>query len=461
MSVRRTAACSAFRWARSSLTWPGESSAAARRINAPSSMRRTSKTWRASSTLGRATRAPRPGSRVTSWSRLSWLSAWRTSVRETLKMSAIFCSASLVPGMRRRSTMAETIESAMRRVMSLAAGSALRRERDAAARMTRSWAAGGDIGRLALPVKVYTLLSGSQAWAALRRLHGETDDARARHGQRLSGRRHVRRAASHRERRNEADQGRRPQRRWPRRCALARGRGTPPRALSPRLRRGGVFRGARHGARRAAFPRRGAARFRYRIGRAALPRAPAHEPVGLLHVPRQLKARRGPAVYKMDAYWLDWANLLLRGAHVITGIAWIGASFYFVGLDNSLTPPADLADHARGIGGELWAVHGGGFYHQQKYPVSPARLPEHLHWSMWESYSTWLTGFALFTVLYLFNASTFLIDKAVFDWSPGAAVATALAFFVAFWLIYDGICRLFGERRNGDVLVGVLVFAFI
>jgi uncharacterized membrane protein len=163
----------------------------------------------------------------------------------------------------------------------------------------------------------------------------------------------------------------------------------------------------------------------------------------------------------MDAYWLDWANLLLRGAHVITGIAWIGASLYFVGLDNSLTPPADPADRARGIGGELWAVHGGGFYQQQKYPVSPARLPEHLHWSMWESYSTWLTGFALFAVLYLFNASTFLIDKAVFDWSPGAAVATALGFFVAFWLIYDAICRLFGERNSGDVIVGVLVLAFI
>jgi uncharacterized membrane protein len=163
----------------------------------------------------------------------------------------------------------------------------------------------------------------------------------------------------------------------------------------------------------------------------------------------------------MDAYWLDWANLLLRWAHVVTGIAWIGASFYFVGLDNSLTRPADPADRARGIGGELWAVHGGGFYHHQKYPVAPARLPEHLHWSMWESYSTWLTGFALFAVLYLFNASTFLIDKAVFDWSPGAAVATALAFFVAFWLVYDAICRLLDERRNGDVVVGVLVFAFI
>ncbi|MGZ5185511.1 MAG: urate hydroxylase PuuD [Caldimonas sp.] len=163
----------------------------------------------------------------------------------------------------------------------------------------------------------------------------------------------------------------------------------------------------------------------------------------------------------MDAYWLDWANLLLRWAHVVTGIAWIGASFYFVGLDSSLAPPADEKDRAKGVGGELWAVHGGGFYHQQKYPVSPARLPEQLHWSMWESYSTWLTGFALFAVLYLFNASTFLIDKTVFDWSAGAAITTALAFFVAFWLIYDAICRVFGARRNGDVIVGVLVFAFI
>jgi uncharacterized membrane protein len=163
----------------------------------------------------------------------------------------------------------------------------------------------------------------------------------------------------------------------------------------------------------------------------------------------------------MDAYWIDWANLLLRWAHVITGVAWIGASFYFVGLDSSLTPPVDPADRVKGVGGELWAVHGGGFYHHQKYPVSPARLPEHLHWSMWEAYSTWLTGFALFTVLYLFNAGTFLIDKSVFDWSPAAAVAAALGFFVAFWVVYDGICRLFGERGNGDLVVGVLVFAFI
>ena len=163
----------------------------------------------------------------------------------------------------------------------------------------------------------------------------------------------------------------------------------------------------------------------------------------------------------MDAYVLEWVNLLLRWAHVITGIAWIGASFYFVGLDNSLAPPADEKDKAKGIGGELWAVHGGGFYHQQKYPVSPTRLPEHLHWSMWESYSTWITGFVLFTVLYLYNASTFLIDKTLFDWSPAAAIVTAIGFFIAFWVIYDAICRVFGRGKNGDITVGTLIFVFI
>jgi hypothetical protein len=106
----------------------------------------------------------------------------------------------------------------------------------------------------------------------------------------------------------------------------------------------------------------------------------------------------------LDPYWLDWANLLLRWAHVIVAIAWIGSSFYFVFLDSSLTPPQDPALKDKGVDGELWAVHGGGFYHPQKYLVAPKTLPDHLHWFYWESYSTWLTGFALFTVLYLFNA---------------------------------------------------------
>jgi uncharacterized membrane protein len=163
----------------------------------------------------------------------------------------------------------------------------------------------------------------------------------------------------------------------------------------------------------------------------------------------------------MDAYLLDWLNLLLRWAHIITGIAWIGASFYFVSLDNSLTPPKDAGDAAKGVGGEQWGVHGGGFYHHQKYPVSPGYVPAQLHWSMWESYSTWLTGFALFTVLYLFNASTFLIDKTLFDWSPAAAISTALGFFVAFWVLYDVICRTLGRGKNGDVIVGLCVFVLI
>ncbi|HVE50391.1 MAG TPA: urate hydroxylase PuuD [Casimicrobiaceae bacterium] len=163
----------------------------------------------------------------------------------------------------------------------------------------------------------------------------------------------------------------------------------------------------------------------------------------------------------MEAYLLDWANLLLRWAHVVTAIAWIGSSFYFVFLDLSLTRPTAPDLVSKGVDGELWAVHGGGFYNPQKYLVAPRTLPAHLHWFYWESYSTWLTGFGLFTVMYLFNAGAFLIDKSVYDWSPAAAIAASLAFLVAFWFAYDIICRAFGRRRNGDLIVGIGVFAFI
>ncbi len=166
----------------------------------------------------------------------------------------------------------------------------------------------------------------------------------------------------------------------------------------------------------------------------------------------------------MEAYLFDWVNLLLRWAHVIVAIAWIGSSFYFVFLDNSLLTPQDPALKARGVDGELWAVHGGGFYNPQKYMVAPKALPENLHWFFWESYSTWLTGFALFTVMYLFNASNFLIDRNVHDWSPQAAVAAALAFLAVFWLVYDSICRWVGERggkTGGDTLVAVLVLVYV
>ena len=163
----------------------------------------------------------------------------------------------------------------------------------------------------------------------------------------------------------------------------------------------------------------------------------------------------------MESYLLDWANLLLRWAHVITAIAWIGSSFYFVFLDSSLTPPVDEDLKRQGVSGELWAVHGGGFYHPVKFAVKPPQMPAHLHWFYWEAYATWLTGFALFTVTYLWNASSYLIDKSRMDWSPGAAVGVALAFLVVFWLLYDAICRLFGARKNGDAIVGALVLVLV
>ena len=159
----------------------------------------------------------------------------------------------------------------------------------------------------------------------------------------------------------------------------------------------------------------------------------------------------------MDIYLIDWANLLLRWLHVITAIAWIGASFYFVWLDNSLEPPASREDRERGVSGELWAVHGGGFYNPRKYQVAPRFMPQNLHWFYWEAYSTWLSGFGLLTVLYLFNANAFLIDKSRFDWSPGAAIAGSLAYLAAGWVFYDLICRSLGERKGGDRRVGVLV----
>jgi uncharacterized membrane protein len=163
----------------------------------------------------------------------------------------------------------------------------------------------------------------------------------------------------------------------------------------------------------------------------------------------------------MESYLLDWANLLLRWVHVITAIAWVGSSFYFVFLDSSLTPPADDRLRGEGATGELWAVHGGGFYHPVKYAVQPPQLPPHLHWFFWESYSTWMSGFALFTVSYLWNASTYLVDKSLMNWSPGAAIGVALSFLAVFWILYDAICQLFGHRRNGDAIVGALVLLLV
>jgi uncharacterized membrane protein len=163
----------------------------------------------------------------------------------------------------------------------------------------------------------------------------------------------------------------------------------------------------------------------------------------------------------METYLLDWANLLLRWAHVITAIAWVGSSFYFVFLDSSLVPPAEDKLRGEGATGELWAVHGGGFYHPVKYALAPPKLPDHLHWFYWESYSTWLTGFGLFTVLYLWNAGTFLVDRNLMDWPPYVAAGVAVLSLYVFWTLYNLACKHFGERKRGDAIVGAIVFVLV
>ena len=160
----------------------------------------------------------------------------------------------------------------------------------------------------------------------------------------------------------------------------------------------------------------------------------------------------------MEGYLLDWASLLLRWLHVIVAIAWIGSSFYFVWLDNSLQAPTDDALKQKGVGGELWAVHGGGFYNPQKYLGAPPKLPQDLHWFYWESYSTWLSGFALFSLVYLFNPKIFLIDPEIAALTPMAATVLALAFLMVGWIVYDLLCRILQQRER---LLAVLTIAYI
>jgi len=156
----------------------------------------------------------------------------------------------------------------------------------------------------------------------------------------------------------------------------------------------------------------------------------------------------------LDAYVLDWLNLALRWAHIITGIAWIGSSFYFIWLDARLNvPPRD--PESPDVAGDLWAVHGGGFYHSQKYKVAPAELPEPLHWFKWEAYWTWITGFLLFTVVYYFNAEALLVDPRLADVDATTAIIISLVLLPAGWLLYDGLCRL-GLSGYRFALLGAL-----
>ena len=170
----------------------------------------------------------------------------------------------------------------------------------------------------------------------------------------------------------------------------------------------------------------------------------------------------------MQAYALEFLNLLLRWLHVVAAIAWIGESISFVMLDNSLKPPRSNAEKKAGISGEMWAVHGGGFYHNQKYLSSPASLPDDLHWSFWKAYTTWLSGFALLAVLYLVKPSFYLRNpSSSWEWAAalsGWQVSTlAVIFLIAGWLIYDQLCRRISPdmQRDGVLSVAVAVMMVI
>lgn len=161
----------------------------------------------------------------------------------------------------------------------------------------------------------------------------------------------------------------------------------------------------------------------------------------------------------MEAYIVDWLNLLVRWLHFITGVAWIGASFYFVWLDNHLEAPKDPADDKKGVGGELWSVHGGGFYHAQKYRAAPAALPERLHWFKWEAYSTWLSGMALLALVYWYGAEVYLVDASVAELSSAMAVGIAIAYIVGGWLVYDLLCK--SPLARDDRVFAVVLFVLV
>jgi uncharacterized membrane protein len=151
-----------------------------------------------------------------------------------------------------------------------------------------------------------------------------------------------------------------------------------------------------------------------------------------------------------------WANLALRWLHLTAGIAWIGSSFYFMWLDSHLKAPADASP---GIAGELWSVHSGGFYHQKKFMVAPAGMPEELHWFKWEAYTTWISGILLLALIFYLGADINLVDKAKLDLAPWQAVGVGVASLVAGWLVYDALCRSpLGQNLKG---FGVVWFAVL
>src|SRR5690606_16667866 len=156
----------------------------------------------------------------------------------------------------------------------------------------------------------------------------------------------------------------------------------------------------------------------------------------------------------VDAHLTEWLNLGIRWIHMIVGIAWIGASFYFVSLENNL----DRSDPREGLSGDLWAIHGGGIYHLEKYKLAPPQMPENLHWFKWEAYTTWLSGVALLMVVYYLNPSLYLVLPGG-DLSPAAAVAIGFGSLIVGWFVYDLLCD--SPLGKTPALLGLVLFVLV
>ena len=157
-----------------------------------------------------------------------------------------------------------------------------------------------------------------------------------------------------------------------------------------------------------------------------------------------------------ESHLMEWLNIIIRVMHITFGIAWIGASFYFVFLENALNRTENVRDE---LAGNLWAVHGGGFYYLEKFKVAPKTIPKHLHWFKYEAYFTWLSGFCLLFVVYYFNASSFLIDKNVLDITATQGILISMGSFVVGWLIYDLMCK--SPLIKNQLLFSIVGFIFL
>lgn len=156
-----------------------------------------------------------------------------------------------------------------------------------------------------------------------------------------------------------------------------------------------------------------------------------------------------------EGHLMEWLNIVVRLMHITFGIAWIGASFYFVFLENALNRTDNVRDE---LAGNLWAVHGGGFYYLEKYKLAPKEIPKSLHWFKYEAYFTWLSGFSLLFVVYYFNASSMLIDPKVLAMAPLTGVGIGVGSFVVAWLVYDALCKTeFARKGLWFAVFGLLV----